>query len=280
VWVNQKGETTPALSAVRGYRHVRVSPDGRRAALGIDNGLKLDLWILDFASGTLTPITNDGGSRNPVWAKDGRHIYNTSTRGGRAAFWLINADGSTEPTMIGHATHNNAWNIDLSPDGHTIVFNAIYNGTFNLETYSLDSSHAEREVSALQAASETNARFSPDGKWLAYQSDESGRAEVYLRSYPANDDKVQISNDGGVKPIWSSDGNRIYFLRNRTMMMATVAKDASPRVASRQALFDGDYAQEYDVSPDGRLLMLQLLPANAELIVIPKWAAELKAKTR
>jgi Tol biopolymer transport system component len=279
VWVNQKGDVTPAVGGVRGYINDRVSPDGKRAAICIATGLKIDLWILDFESGTLAPITSDGGARNAVWTGDGRQIYNVSTRGGRAAFWLMNADGSSEPKLVGQAKHNNAWNIDLSPDGHTIVFNAIYNGTFNLETYSLDSSHSESEVTALPAATETNGRFSPDGKWVAYQSDESGRMEVYLRAYPSNSDKTQISSDGGVKPIWSSGGDRIYFQSNRKTMMATIAKGPSPRVVSRQTLFEGDYAQEYDVAPDGRLLMLQTLPSSAELIVIPNWAAELRART-
>jgi serine/threonine-protein kinase len=281
VWVNLKGEVTPALNDLRGYRHVRLSPDGKRAALGIDAGLKVDLWILDFASGTLTPITHDGGARNAAWTRDGRQIYNVSTRGGRAAFWLNNADGSTEPALVGNAKHNNAWNIDLSPDGHTIVFNAIYDGSFNLETYSLDSSHSEREVSASPTATEGQARFSPDGKWIAYQSDESGRLEVYVRSFPANSGKAQISADGGARPVWSPDGSRIYFLNNRTMTMATLGKAPSLHVVARQALFEGDYLQEYDMSPDGtRLLMIQSQPGTGELVVIPNWAAELKAKTR
>jgi Tol biopolymer transport system component len=182
---------------------------------------------------------------------------------------------------VGQSKHNNAWNIDISPDNHTMVFNAIYNGTFNIETYALDSPHVEKEVTASPTASETNARFSPDGKWVAYQSDESGRTEIYLRSYPANSDKVQISADGGSKPIWSPDGDRMYFLNNRTMMMATIAKDPSLHVVSRSALFEGDYLQEYDVSPDGkRLLLVQTQPGGAELIVIPNWASELRAKTR
>ena len=272
---------SPALNGLRGYRHVRLSPDGKRAALGIDAGLKIDLWVLDFASGTLSPLTDDGGARNPVWSRDGRRIYYESTRGGRAALWWTSADGSTEPAKVGQSKHNNAWNIDLSPDGHTIVFNAIYNGTFNIETYSLDSPHVEKEITASPKASETNARFSPDGKWLAYQSDESGRTEVYLRSFPANSDKVQISADGGARPVWSPDGSRIYFLNNRTMTMATLGKAPSLHVVARQALFEGDYLQEYDMSPDGtRLLMIQTQPGTAKLIVIPNWAAELKAKTR
>jgi Tol biopolymer transport system component len=183
--------------------------------------------------------------------------------------------------MVGQSKHNNAWNIDLSPDDRTIAFNAIYNRTFNIETYTLDSPHVEREITASPTAAETNARFAPDGKWLAYQSDESGRFEVYVRSYPANSDRVQISAGGGIKPIWSPDGSRIYFWNSRTMMVAALAKDASLRVVSRNALFSGDYNSEYDVSPDGtRLLMFQAQPVSGELIVVPNWAAELNAKTR
>lgn len=281
VWVSRNGELKPALDGSRDYRSVRLSPDGKRAALSIAAGLKLDLWILDFASGTLTRLTDDGGARNPVWSRDGRRIFYESTRGGRAALWWQSADGSNQPVMVGQSKHNNAWNVDLSPDDRTIAFNAIYNRTFNIETYTLDSPHVEREITASPTAAETNARFAPDGKWLAYQSDESGRFEVYVRSYPANSDRVQISAGGGIKPIWSPDGSRIYFWNSRTMMVAALAKDASLRVVSRNALFSGDYNSEYDVSPDGtRLLMFQAQPVSGELIVVPNWAAELNAKTR
>jgi Tol biopolymer transport system component len=159
--------------------------------------------------------------------------------------------------------------------------NAISNGTFNIDTYSLDSTHAEHVISASPTATEVLARFSPDGKWVAYQSNESGRFEVYLRSFPGNSTRVQVSADGGVKPIWSRDGSRIYYWNQRTMMMATLARDTEPRVVSRQALFDGDYLQDFDVSSDGsKLLMVQTQPGNTELIVVPDWATELKAKTR
>ena len=267
---------------MRGYRHIRLSPDGKRAALGIENGFKVDLWVLDFDSGTLTPITDDGGARNPVWSSDGKRVYFVSTRGGRAAFWWMNADGSNQPVKIGQSKHNNAWNIDLSPDRTTIVFNAIYNGTFNIETYSLDSPHVEREITASPSALEASARFSPDGKWIAYQSDESGRPEIYLRSYPENSAKIQISADGGIRPIWSRDGSRIYYWSNRTMTMAAIARDPM-RVMSRQALFQGEdlFGLEYDVSPDGkRILAAQTEPGGAGVVIIPNFASELRGKTR
>ncbi len=282
VWLSHRGEVTPALSGLREYRHIRISPDGKRAAMAIDDGFKAELWVLDFESGTLTPVTEDGGARNPVWAGDGKRLYFVSTRGGRAAFWRTNSDGSAQPVKIGQAKHNNAWNIDISPDRTTIIFNAIYDGTFNLETYSVDSPHLEREIAASPRSAEVNGRFSPDGKWIAYQSDESGRHEVYLRSYPENSSKLQISVDGGIKPIWSPDGTRIFFLKDRTMMAATVATNPM-RVVSRQALFEttDSFSQEYDVSHDGkRFLASQNQPGGGGLVIIPNFASELRAKTR
>ena len=278
VWVNQKGESVPALSGLRYYRFVRLSPDGRRAALGIDAGVRVDLWILDFASGTLTPLTDDGSTRNPVWSRDGKRILYVSTKDGRSAFWWTNADGSSRPVKVGSAK-NNAWNIDLSRDESSVVFNAIYDGTFNIKTYSLDPSHTERELVASPRAIETNGRFSPDGKWMAYQSDESGRMEAYVRSYPENSDLVQISVDGGVKPVWSRDGSRIFYWEQKKMMSATLARDPALRVISRQQLFEGTYLQEYDVSTDGtRLLTIETQPSAIELVVVPNWKSELRAK--
>jgi serine/threonine-protein kinase len=281
VWVSQKGEVTQAASGTRSYRHIRLSPDGKRAALGIDNGFKVDLWVLDFQSGTLTPLTDDGGARNPVWSSDGKRVYFVSTRGGRAAFWWMNADGSSEPVKLGQSKHNNAWNIDASPDRTTIVFNAIYNGTFNIETYSLDSSHAEREITASPRAAEVNGRFSPDGKWIAYQSDESGSFEIYLRSYPQNSEKIQVSVDGGAKPVWSPDGTKLYYWKDRSMTIATLATNPM-RVISRQTLFQGEdfFLLDFDVAPDGkRILMSEGQSSGGGIVVIPNFASEVKAKT-
>lgn len=277
VWADQKGAIVPAIGGLREYRFVRLSPDGKRAAVGLDAGVNIDLWILDFASGTLTPITDDGSTRNPAWFNDGRRILYVSTKAGRSAFWWTNADGSSAPVKIGSAMYN-AWNIDLTPDNSSVVYNGIYNGTFNIRTYSLDSSHAEKEIVASPNAIETNARFSPDGKWVAYQSNESGRMEMFVRTYPGNTDRVQISVNGGAKPVWSRDGTRIFYWEQQKMVVAAIARDPQVRVVSRQPIFEGTFLQEYDVSPDSRVLAIQTLPSAIELVVVPNWRSELKQK--
>lgn len=194
-----------------------------------------------------------------------------------AAFWWQPADGSGSAVAAGDA-HRNPLNIDLSPDGRTIAFNSLYDGSFNLESFALDSTHEQREVSA--SATETYGRFAPDGKVIAYQSDESGRFEVYLRSFPASGGRIQVSVDGGRRPIWSPDGTKIYFWEGSRLMSATVTRDPNLRVVSRQALFDGHYEVDFDISKDGtRFLMIESETSGLGLVVVPDWLTELEQLT-
>jgi serine/threonine-protein kinase len=278
LWVDRTGATNPAFPGARDFRFARLSPDGRRAAITIGAGTRAGLWILDLAAGTLTPITTAGSIRNPVWAPDGRRILYVSTQSGRAAFWWQPSDGSGEPTKAGEARHN-PWNIDLAPDGRTAVFNAMQNGSFDLEAFTLDSTRAERELAA-SPAREALGRFSPDGSLVAYTSDESGRTEVYLRPFPENGGRVQVSLDGGTRPVWARDGKRIFYWENRRLVAATIARNPGPTVVGHELLLEGTYEREFDVSPDGqRFLLVKPEASGISLVVIPDWLSELHRLT-
>ena len=217
----------------------------------------------------------EGRVRNPVWSGDGRRVLYASTHGGRAAFWWQPADGSGPPVLAALPAHD-PWNIDLSPNGRTIVDNALYEGSFNLESVSLDSTHAARELAASATATEARGRFSPDGKWVAYNSDESGQPEVYVRPFDGSGGRVQISTDGGVHPVWSPDGHRIYYWQRDRMIDATLAPEGSVRVVSRHQLFQGRYELDFDVSRDGsRFLMIESQGSGLSLVVSPNWRTEL-----
>jgi serine/threonine-protein kinase len=275
VWVDRTGHSTAALDSAREYANVRLSPNGRQAALTIATGAKRDIWNLDLAAGTLTPVTTTGTSRNAMWSADGERIFYASTHSGRAAFWWQPADGSGEPQRALDPPHN-PWFADLAPDGRSVVFNAISSGTFNLETVSLDSSHAARMVSASPSAIEAMGRFSPDGRWVAYNSDESGRMEVYVRPFAGGGGRVQISVAGGQRAIWSHDGKQLYYWEGNRLISATLAFGPGPAVVSRTPLFSGRYENDFDVAPDGsRFLMIQSQPTGLELIVVPSWRTEL-----
>ena len=289
VWVDRSGVSHPALNDERDYAFVKISPSGRQVAVNLSTGVKSDLWLLDVATETLTPLTSSGTARNPVWSADGQRILFVSTQGGRSAFWWQSADGSGPAVKAADAPHN-AWNIDLAPDGRNTVFNAIYDGTFNLESFVLDSSRERRDISASSNAIEALGRISPDGHHVAYMSDESGRPEIYVRSFPDGGSRIQISADGGTRPVWSRDGKTLYFRSaerdaaigapGTRMASVTLARDPMLRVAARQTLFDGPYDREFDVTPDGsRFLMIETRSSAMTLVVIPNWLTELRRLT-
>ncbi len=279
VWVDRSGVAKPAVDAQREFQFARLSPDGRRVAATISTGTKTDLWTIDLAAGTLTPLTTTGRVRNPVWSPDGRRVLYASTHGGRAAFWWQPADGSGPPVLAAEPPHN-PWNIDLSPDGRTVIDNSLYNGSFNLEAISLDSTHATRELAASPTATEGRGWFSPDGRWIAYNSDESGQVEVYVRPFADSGGRVQISTGGGVHPVWSPDGDHVYYWQASRLISATLARAPSLHVVSREQLFEGRYRPEFDISHDGtRFLMIESQSSGLKLVVIPNWGTELRRLT-
>jgi eukaryotic-like serine/threonine-protein kinase len=279
VWVDRRGAPTPVPAAAREFVHVRLSPSGRQVAVVIVTGAKRDLWTLDLEAGTLTPLTTTGATRNATWSADGRRILYASTHSGRAALWWHPIDGSG-PAELAAVPRHNPWMVDLSPDGRIVVFNAIYDGTFNLETLSLDSTHQATDLSSSPTATEANGRFSPDGRWVAYHSDESGRNEVYLRASTATGGRVQVSANGGRRPVWGRDGRRIFYWEGSRMVAAALALDPAPRVVSREPLFEGRFDDDFDVSPDGsRFLMIESETSGLSLVVVPQWRSELRRLT-
>jgi Tol biopolymer transport system component len=278
VWVDRNGRSSPAADGVREFAHVRLAPNGRQAALTIITGSKRDIWTLDLADGTLTRLTTTGTSRNPMWSTDGRRILYASTHSGRGGFWWQPADGSG-PAQLAVDPRRNPWFADLSPDNRSVVFNAIATANFDLTTASLDSARHLRELSASPTAIEAMGRFSPDGRWVAYNSDETGRPEVYVRLFAGTSGRMLISTNGGQRPVWSADGRRLFYWEGNRMIEATFASEPTPRVVSRQSLFEGRYELDYDVARDGRFLMIEAETSGLTLVVIPNWRTELRRLT-
>jgi serine/threonine-protein kinase len=284
VWADRNGTTAPAFNEGRAFNKVRLSPDGRQVALVIDTAISSDAWVLDLAAGTLTPVTTTGQTRSVSWSADGRRVFFTSTHGGRAEFWWQPADGSGPPVKAGTPPHNPWW-ADLSPDRQTVIYNAVYDGSWNIESMSLDTRQDARPFAAAPAAAEVEGRFSPDGAFVAYVSDETGRNEVYVRPFSQAGGRVQISMNGGVgeraglRPVWSADGREIFFRDGDQMMSATLGRDPSIHVTSRQRLFSGDFQGDFDVSKDGRFLMIQGNPLGPTVVIVPNWLTELRRLT-
>ena len=285
-WVDRAGneESLPLDPAV--YRVARVSPDGRRIALDRGRPNERDLWVFDLERDTLSPLFLDpGDDESPVWTPDGRQIVFTSGRDGEANLHLRAADG-TGPVERLSTSPDLQWPQSWSPDGRTLVFSRrVPTGpgaaqTLDTMMMRLD---ADRTVAPLLVSefTESNPVVSPDGRWIAYRSDESGRNEVYVQRFPEMGGRVQISTAGGTSPLWSSDGAEFYYRQGQAMMVVAVdGAGAAFSAGQPERLFEGRYLDDltrnYDVAPDGRFLMIKQADTLKQIHVVVNWMEDLR----
>ena len=268
------------------YRVARVSPDGRRIVLDRGRPNARDLWVFDVERDTLSPLFLDpGDDESPVWTPDGRRIVFTSGRDGEANLHLRAADG-TGPVERLSASEDLQWPQSWSPDGRTLVFSRrVRTGPSGAQTLDMMMMRldADRTVSPLLASefTESNPAVSPDGGWIAYRSDESGRNEVYVQRFPEMGGRVQISTAGGTAPLWSSDSAELFYREGEAMMAVAVdgsgaAFSAGPPVRLFEGRFLDDLARNYDVAPDGRFLMIKQADTLRQIHVVVNWMEDLR----
>jgi serine/threonine-protein kinase len=286
VWVDRQGREESLKAPPRAYRTPRLSPDGTKLAVGIAQGQAADIWIWDLARQTLTRFTFDGGA-NSVWTPDGRRLVWGS---GGGLYWQA-ADGTGTAERLAEGT---GAPYPVAPDGTRLVLRMDGAGTgVDLAVLALD---GKRQITPLirTASNERNAEFSPDGRWLAYESDESGQSEIYVRPFPAVDaGRWQLSTAGGRKPLWARSGREIFYLALGGALLGVPVEavgEASFRVGTPARLVEGRYyaggpfgTRVYDVSPDGqRFLMIKEssgadgTPLAPSIVVVQNWLEELK----
>ncbi|MGH9317802.1 MAG: TolB family protein, partial [Thermoanaerobaculia bacterium] len=278
VLVDRQGKVEPLPFEPRGWEEPRFSPDGKRLAVTIraDNP---DAWVLDLLRGTSARLTFETGEdETAVWTPDGGKVTYSADRVGRlrAVYWKP-ADGSgAEERLVEGETHSHvsSW----SPDGRTLVyteFDPVSSGDIWALTLG---EKVTRRPWLRTPFNERAARFSPDGHWLAYTSNESGRDEVYVQPFPGPGGKWQISVSGGTEPVWSHDGSEIFFRSGRQVMAVRVAYLGTFSAEGPRVLFEGRFVPTrrgeaaYDVSPDGqRFLMVrrdeQSVPTHLNVVL-------------
>ena len=285
VWVNRQGEIQPAADVPNLYEDFRISPDGQRIATGIFREGDWDIWVYDITRGTLTRLTLAASDEGlPVWTPDGRRVTFASNRDGQFNLYSKPADGSGPAERLTESEDvqiPQSW----SPDGRVLAFI-----TFRGEDIWMLPLEGERKPEPFLDTpfSEEGAEFSPDGRWIAYVSDETGRPEVYVTPYPGPGGKFLISKDGGVEPLWAPDGTEIFY-RTRSdhkVMVVPVRLVPEFNAGEPKILFEDrfevggvTYFRNYDIASDGqRFLMLQLEGESAptELVVVLNWFEELK----
>jgi serine/threonine-protein kinase len=286
-WVDRNGREESIDAPPKGYLYVRLSPDGRRAALDVRDQQN-DIWVWDFDRHVMTRLTADPSpDQYPVWTPDGRRIAFASMRDGTMNVYWQPADGSDTAERLIKSDHIQVpWS--FTPDGKTLAFRDTdpKNGP-DIALMSLEGDRAMRPL-IHTAANESNAEISPDGRWIAYNSDESGRLEVSVRPFPnVESGHWQISTDGGSRPLWNRNGRELFFVDLEGRLMSAAIQTAgsfaaaTPTVVFEGVTGAGILGRNYDVSPDGQRFLVTR-SAGAEAKIPPRleialnWAEELK----
>ena len=284
VWVDREG-TTESLGVNQGpYRGVRLSPDGTKAAVKLGR----DLWILDLVRGTRIRLTPAGTSNHlPLWSSDGTRVIFGSSRGGDWDIYSQPADASQPAEALLARPYDQSPN-SVMTDGALIFEDVNPQTGFDLWTLSPGGASQERTASPLRVTpfNERDAEISPGpvrgSRWVAYTSDESGRSELYVQSYPGGANRMPISTGGGFQPRWSPDGRELFYITGDAVASVAIRSDGSfgaPRMLFDRAnfFFETRKPANYDVSPDGkRFLMVRRDPGSIprQLNVIVNWGAE------
>jgi Tol biopolymer transport system component len=282
--VSLDGAVRPLSEDRRPFRTPRFSPDGRRLAVVIE-AANDDIWIYDLSGGTTRRFTFESGSNiAPVWSPDGESIAFSSNRAGRYNLFLKRADGSGSVqrlTTSEHIQFASSWH----PDQSHLVFTQNKRETGS-DIWILSAEEGgELEAFLETPFNEYGAVFSPDGSWLAYVSDESGRPEVYVQRYPGGGGKRQISTDGGVHPLWAPDGRQLYYRHGRDIMSVAVATDPRFRSGRPLRMLEAPFNEvtvsalpNYDVARTGRAFVVldtQESRPPRKINVILNWFEEL-----
>ena len=284
VVVDSRGGTRPIMTEARAYGYPRFSPDGKRIAITIGSGSHSDVWVYDIASGTPTRLTTEGNqNERPEWTPDGKRIVYRSYRGRRSALWWQPADlsGAAEPLLA--SDRADFYEGVITPDGRSIVYQLDTLGA-DVMYRALTGDTTPKAIAATRF-SEDHARVSPDGRWVAFRTDESGAQQVVVQPFPGPGARVQVSVSGGTEPVWAPGGRQLFYRDGQRLVAATYTTSPTFGIASRVTLFDDTFVPapsphaNYDVSPDGTRFLFLKGMEDPQVIVVHNWVAQLLART-
>jgi serine/threonine-protein kinase len=270
VWIDRQGKVEPAAAIDGAFLRPRLSPAGDRIALGVNDALAY-LAVYDLQLGALTRLTSEENVPPGLfaWAPDGSRLAYTWARTGEPRIYRQPADGSGPAEEIGQGFAG-SW----SPDGKTLAFERSDPGT-QADVWLLTVGGDGTPRAFLQErANQRSPEISPDGRWIAYVSDESGRTEVFVREFPGRGQKKQISANGGDDPRWSRDGDAIFYIEGQRRLMVAQIRARPALAVSKAAIAFEDKERRYlkhgyDVAPDGRFLLVdenEIWPTQLNLV--------------
>lgn len=284
LFIDRQGRATPVTATRRAYFSPAVSPDGRQIAVIIE-GAEDSLWVLDVASDTLNRLTFDMDVASAAWSPDGRSIFFSGNGDGPRSVYRIPADGSGKPELVFSRTE--WWVNDFSPQpgGSGVMIAAQQLRGHDL--FFVRDGRQEAEPFLVTPSEERRPAFSPDGAFVAYQSNESGRPEVYVRPFPGPGPKRMISTRVGTLPAWSRDGREIFYWEPGEvahLMRVAFEPGNEPKLGKPQALFDEPVpmVDALAIMPDGQRFVMVKPETEEEspleIVVIPGFLDTIRAR--
>jgi eukaryotic-like serine/threonine-protein kinase len=301
VWVDRQGKEESLGAAPDAYGDLKISPDGTKVAFSIA-GSNRAIWIWDIPHKTPTKLTFDqDGDFNPIWTPDGNRIVFRSSRGGGfgGVYWK-SAAGIGEDELLASKPDRTILPWSFSRDGKTLALMELSIAPLGLDIGIL-SMEGKREIKELlqEKNLELEPKISPDGRYMAYQSDESSKGEIYVRSFPdVNKGKWQVSNSGGHSPLWSPDGRELFYHSGDTIMAVDVETAPTFKRGNPKTLFQGTYSSApfqkvvstpWDIHPNGKKFLMIKPAASAsatptaaspqqKITIVVNWIDELKQR--
>jgi len=291
VWVDHQGREESIKAPPAGYTTLRLSPDETRVALDINDGQKRDIWVWEFAREVLQRLTNDSEQNvTPVWAPDSRHLVYSAGPPGRGNLVWQPADGSGAAERLTHSS-NGQYASAVLPDNR-VIFREEVGSDRDLMMVALA---GDRQPAPLVKTRfvELNGEVSPDGKWLAYEANDSGRFEIYVRPFPnVAGGRALVSTAGGTKAVWGRSGRELFYLAADSALMSVLVNPGSTWNAGKPTkVLDKGYfaegaggARGFDISADGRRFLMikdvqpsdQSSSATPQIVIVQNWTEELK----
>jgi serine/threonine-protein kinase len=288
VWVDRSGNSSPITDESRGFWGPRLSPDGTRVAVWIADE-RPHIWIYDLLRGGLTPLTTEASNFWSIWTPDGTAIAFASRQEDGTGYIARQVANRSSPAeaIVGEEISIVEQPLSWAESGEVLIFQrgSEREGGFDLWSAFLADASEHRALVSTKA-NEYHGVVSPDGRWLAYVSDESGRPEIYVRPYPAVDRTIPISTQGGEEPLWAPSGRELFYRSEGRMMVVDIETGQSfspsrPRVLFEDRFIHGTpYGRNYDIDRSGQRFLMSESATDAQqatqIVVVQNWFEELK----
>ncbi len=275
VAVDRNGNVTPVLDRKGDFASPKYSPDGTRLTVTYND----DIWVYDIKTGTGNRITDEGKSEIPIWSLDGGSVIYATRDDDQYIIYEKNSDGTGEAREI-YKSDKRVSPYSIHPTENVLALSVLnHQGNSGIIAKSLNDGTTKDVVST--RFREDTPRFSPDGKWLLYFSMDTGRPQIYARPWGREGEKIPVTKEGGMFPVWSPDGRELFYRNAGKIYLLSVNASQNFEVLSKTLLFEGKYLTSFDVSPDGQnLLMVKdehgTLPTVVNVVL--NWTEELKQK--